>query len=238
MTRQPKGANVIAIDGPAASGKSSTAAAVAAALGFVHIDSGALYRALTWISVHHRTEEAATIIALAGERRIGLRLAGNRLDVHVDDLDDVDAAIRTADVNASVSAIAAMPDLRNWVNREIRRTIAQLPGAVIDGRDIGSVVVPDAALKIYLTASPGARAIRRLVQRGGVIDPALLAAESDALAERDRRDSSRAVAPLMQPADAIPIDSTDLSFADQVAAIVQLARQRGLASRELPPSPS
>jgi cytidylate kinase len=230
--------NVIAIDGPAASGKSSTAAAVAAALGFVHIDSGSLYRALTWVSVHHRTEEAATIIALAEGRHIGLRVAGNRLDVHVDDLGNVDAAIRTADVNASVSAVAAMPELRDWVNREIRRTIEQLPGAVIDGRDIGSIVVPDAALKIYLTASPATRAIRRLVQRGGVIDPGLLAAESAALAERDRRDSSRALAPLVQPPDAVPIDSTDLNFADQVDQIVLLARQRDIAARDVPPSPS
>jgi cytidylate kinase len=219
---------VIAIDGPAASGKSSTAAAVARAMGFVHIDSGSLYRALTWVSVHHCVAEPAAILELAEALHIGLRPIGSEVTVHIDGLDDIDATIRTGDVNASVSAIAAMPALRDWVDREIRATVDQLPGAVIDGRDIGTVVVPDAALKIFLTAAAPARAGRRLAQGGAPVDPQRIDAEAAVLPERDRRDASRAVAPLREPPDAVRIDSTGLAFAEQVDQIVALARARGL----------
>lgn len=219
---------VIAIDGPAASGKSSTAAAVAQALGFVHIDSGALYRALTWISVTHQTDEPARIAAIADSLHIALRLERGSLQLHVDGLDDVEGAIRTAAVNAHVSAIAAMPSLRDWVNVHLRDGLVGLPGAVIDGRDIGTIVVPDAELKVFLTATPAARAERRLVQRGGGVDPGLLATETAVLAERDRRDAGRVTAPLNQAPDALLLDTTALTFADQVRRIVELARDRGL----------
>ena len=224
MSRAP----VIAIDGPAASGKSSTAAAVARALGFVPIDSGSLYRALTWVSVRDRTDDPAAIIQRAGSLHIGLVRQGPALHLHVDGVADIEATIRAPDVNAHVSAIAAMPALRGWVNQQLRAVLTDLPGAVIDGRDIGTVVVPDAELKVFLTATPAARAGRRLAQRGGAADPVQLAAEATTLAERDRRDAGRATAPLQQPADAVVLDSTALTFAEQVERIVALARQRGL----------
>ena len=225
---RPPTARVIAIDGPAASGKSSTAAAVARALGFVHIDSGALYRALTWISVRQHTDDAAAIMSLAESLHIWLRLDGEALRLHIDDLDAVEAAIRAPDVNAHVSAIAAMPALRDWVNARLRDALTRLTGAVIDGRDIGTVVVPDAELKVFLTATPTARAERRLMQQGGGVDPTTLAAEAATLAERDRRDAGRATAPMQQPADAVVLDTTALTFPQQVARIVELATQRGL----------
>lgn len=221
-------APVIAIDGPAASGKSSTAAAVARALGFVPIDSGSLYRALTWVSVRHRTDDPAAIAATAESLHIGLRLERKTLELHIDGLDNVETAIRAPDVTANVSAIAAMPALRDWVNARLRDALTRLRGAVIDGRDIGTVVVPDAELKVFLTATPAARAERRLVQRGRGIDPAQLAAETATLVERDRRDAGRATAPLQQPADAVVLDTTALTFDQQVARIVELAAQRGL----------
>ena len=221
-------APVIAIDGPAASGKSSTAAAVARALGFVHIDSGSLYRALTWVSVTRRVDDPTEILAGAGALHVGLRLEGTLLQVEIDGVDDVDLAIRTTAVTANVSAIAAMPPLRDWVNARIREVIERLPGAVIDGRDIGTVVVPGAELKVFLTATPAARAERRLAQRGGRVDPAQLAAETATLAERDRQDAGRATAPLQQPADAVVLDTTTLGFADQVSRIVAFAAERGL----------
>jgi cytidylate kinase len=221
-------ARVIAIDGPAASGKSSTAAAVARALGFTHVDSGSLYRALTWASVRHRTDVPAAILRLAKSLHIGLGLEQHVLQLHVDGLEDVETAIRALDVNAHVSAIAAMPPLRVWVNTQLRAALVGLRGAVIDGRDIGSVVVPDAELKVYLTATPTARAERRLAQRGGGVDLAQLAAEAATLAERDRLDAGRAIAPLQQPADAVVLDTTALTFDQQVARIVALAAQRGL----------
>ena len=219
---------VIAIDGPAASGKSSTAAAVARALGFVHLDSGSLYRALTWVSVHRRVDDPAGIIAEAESLHVGLQTAGGGLALHIDGGGDIEQAIRATDVNASVSAIAAMPALRDWVNARIREAIERLPGAVIDGRDIGTVVVPDAQLKVFLTASAAARAERRLMQRGGEVDRRLLEAETADLVERDRRDAGRVTAPLKEPPDAVRIDTTGLSFDQQVGRIVDLARERRL----------
>jgi len=224
-------ARVVAIDGPAASGKSSTAAAVARALGFVHIDSGSLYRVLTWVSVRQQTDDPVMIASLADSRHVGLRLQGRALQLHVDGLDDVEAAIRAPEVDQHVSAIAAMPSLRDWVNAKLRATLTGLPGAVIDGRDIGTVVVPDAELKVFLTATPAARAGRRLMQQGGGMDAVQLAAEAANLAERDRRDRSRATAPLELPVDALALDTTAMTFDEQVARIVQWAAERGL----LPP---
>ena len=231
MPQAPRPTPVIAIDGPAASGKSSTAAAVARALGFAHIDSGSLYRALTWVSVRHGTDDPKAIVAIAESLHIALRLEGDGIELHVDGSPDVEAAIRTPQVNAHVSAVAAMPAGRDWVNLRLRAARAGLNGAVVDGRDIGTVVVPEAELKIFLTASPAARAERRLAQRGGGIDQARLTAETAALAERDRRDAGRAIAPLEQASDAILLDTTTLTFQQQVDRIVALA-----ASRGLPPS--
>jgi len=222
--------SVIAIDGPAASGKSSTAAAVARALGFVHVDSGSLYRALTWVSVQRRVEDPSVILAEAERLHVGLQPTGQGLALHIDGVDDVDLAIRATDVNASVSAIAAMPSLRDWVNVRVREVVRRLPGAVIDGRDIGTVVMPDAPLKVFLTATAAARAERRLMQRGGEVDRRLLEAETADLVERDRRDSGRATAPLTEPRDAIRVDTTAMTFDQQVARILELARQRGLGS--------
>jgi cytidylate kinase len=217
---------VIAIDGPAASGKSSTASAVARALDYVHLDSGALYRALTWVASADQVVDAEAILHAAVARQVDLRVRRGEVVVHVDGVDDVDAAIRSAAVNASVSTIAAMPEVRDWVNARIRSVVATLPGAVIDGRDIGTVVVPDAPVKVFLTATAEARTRRRLMQRGVAVDATELAAETSLLARRDHLDQSRAVAPLRQAADAVLVDTTDLTFAAQVAAIVELARAR------------
>jgi cytidylate kinase len=221
-------APVIAIDGPAASGKSSTAAAVARALGFVHVDSGSLYRALTWVAVRHHTDDPPTLLRLAESLHVGLVLDRQVLQLHIDGLADVESAIRAVDVNAHVSAIAAMSTLRDWVNAQVRGLLVGVTGSVIDGRDIGTVVVPDAELKVFLTATPMARAERRLAQQGGEVDPALLTAEAETLAERDRRDAGRATAPLQRPADAVVLDTTGLTFGEQVARIVALAGQRRL----------
>ncbi len=135
-------ARVIAIDGPAASGKSSTAAAVAETAGFIHIDSGSLYRALTWVSVNRRVDDPPSIIAEAEALHVELRPSGQLLTLHIDGIDAIEPAIRSAEVNASVSAIAAMAPLRDWVNHRIRAVVERLAGAVIDGRAIGTVVVP------------------------------------------------------------------------------------------------
>ncbi len=220
---------VIAIDGPSASGKSSTAAAVAGQLGMTHVDTGALYRALTWLALEGELDDAERIVKAADARSLHLTPRDQRLIVVAgEDEDDIEEQIRSERVTAGVSAVAALPEVRAWVNRRLRVAARATGWAVLDGRDIGTVVFPDAALKVFLTASAEARARRRLVQRGGAPTPAEARHEAELLAARDRLDAARKEAPLRQAHDAILVDTTDLTFDAQVARIVDLARDRGL----------
>ncbi|HEY6222838.1 MAG TPA: (d)CMP kinase [Gemmatimonadales bacterium] len=228
-------ARVIAIDGPAASGKSSTAALVARRLGWAHLDSGALYRALTLAALDRLGESAGSavdgwpvqrILALAEELPVRLVFSGAEFRPEVAGV-DVDQAIRTQRVTAHVSALAALPAVRAWVNARQREAVRAHPeGVVVDGRDIGSVVFPDAPLKVFLTATPDERARRRLAQRGQSLDGDVVARESAELAARDHADASRPVAPLKAANDAVLLDSTRLSLDEQVDHVVALARQR------------
>lgn len=231
-----KGA-VIAIDGPAASGKSSTARAVAEALGFAHLDSGALYRGVTLVALREAARrgrrredllqvlDPETILRTAEDRGLMLQPDGAGFAAYLEG-EPVDAEIRAGPVTAAVSAVSAVPVVREWVNSRLRAMVRTGRDVVVDGRDIGTVVFPDADLKVYLTAAPEARARRRLSQRGAAHDPALLGAETEALAARDHADSTRAVAPLRVADDAVRLDTTSLSFEDQVMRIVALARPR------------
>jgi len=220
---------VIAIDGPAASGKSSTAKAVARALGWAHLDSGALYRALTLVALDHLGDgdwSETRIVALAEDLPVRLVFAGNEFRPEVAGVDAA-RAIREERVTARVSALAALPAVRQWVNARQRRAAEEHPaGVVVDGRDIGTVVFPDAPVKVFLTATPEERVRRRLTQRGERLDPERAARESRALEARDDADSRRAVAPLRPAPDAVLLDSTRLSFDEQVARVVALARER------------
>lgn len=225
---------VIAIDGPAASGKSSTALAVARMLGFAHLDSGALYRGVTLVAMRDCGAAAGEplnpqVIMRAADRR-GLQLLfdGTSFAVYLEGA-PADAEIRTPEVTGLVSAVSALPEVREWVNERLRALARAGMSLVVDGRDIGTVVFPDADLKVYLTASPRTRAARRLSQRGLAAPPDQLQKETAVLAARDDADSRRAVAPLKMAEDAIPLDGTDLSFDQQVARIVHLARVRGMA---------
>ncbi len=243
-----KGA-VIAIDGPSASGKSSTARAVAEALGFAHLDSGALYRGVTLVALREMALrpstsgsgcgatagvegsaplpldilEPETILRAAEDRGLMLQPDGAGFAAYLEG-EPADDAIRAIDVTRHVSAISAAPAVREWVNSRLRAMVRAGRDVVIDGRDIGTVVFPDADLKIFLTASPEARAGRRLRQRGTATDVILLQAEAAALAARDHADSTRAIAPLRRAEDAIELDTTALGFREQVDRIVQLAR--------------
>jgi cytidylate kinase len=216
---------VIAIDGPAASGKSSTAQAVAEALGFTHLDSGALYRGATLVGLRHGIEEPLPLVAALDHHRLALHHDGTRFTVWLGGT-SVEQEIRDAAVTARVSAVSAMPVVRDWVNQRLRGIAEAGQDVVVDGRDIGTVVFPDAQLKIFLTASPRTRAARRLAQRGEGETPAILEREASALALRDEADSRRSVAPLRPADDAVLLDGTGLSFEAQVAEIVRLARQR------------
>jgi CMP/dCMP kinase len=228
---------VIAIDGPAASGKSSTARAVAEALGFAHLDSGALYRGVTLVALREavrrgrrredplRVLDPDTILRAAEDRGLMLQPDGAGFAAYLEG-EPVDAEIRGGPVTAAVSAVSAVPVVREWVNSRLRAMVRTGRDVVVDGRDIGTVVFPDADLKVFLTATPEARARRRLSQRGAAHDPALLEAETAALAARDHADSTRPVAPLRVADDAVRLDTTSLGFEDQVTRIVALARPR------------
>jgi cytidylate kinase len=222
---------VIAIDGPSASGKSSTARAVAEALGFAHLDSGSLYRGVTLVGLREagrrgtsiKDLEPETILRAAEDRGLMLQPDGAGFAAYLEG-EPVDEALRGAEVTARVSAISAIPVVREWINSRLRALVRAGQDVVVDGRDIGTVVFPDADLKIFLTASPEARAGRRISQRGIAVQPEHLDAETAALAARDHADSTRAVAPLRPSSDAIHLDTTSLNFREQVQFIVDRAR--------------
>lgn len=218
---------LVAIDGPAASGKSSTAAAVAEQLGLVHVDSGSLYRAVTWIAVRDGLDDATAICAAADAAGLELVPEAHRLALRASGR-QVESAIRSPAVTAAVSRVSAMPLVRDWVNHHLRAAVAAAGGGVMDGRDIGTVVFPDALLKVFLTATPEARARRRLLQDGLDPEPAEVAREAARLAERDQLDSARVAAPLRQAPDALLLDTSALDFPTQVRRIVDWAGERGL----------
>ncbi len=211
---------VIAIDGPAASGKSSTAQWVADRLGIRHVDSGALYRAITAVALeagppHEAWTEAGV---LRNAPRVGLAPSGSSFAPLIDGA-DAGGRIRAADVTGAVSTVAQMPGVRAWVNDRVRAA-ARDHDVVVDGRDIGTAVFPDASLKVFLVADPWERARRRLVQRlGRVPTDGEVAEETDRLVQRDARDAMQ-----MVPArDAVVVDTTYLTQEEQVDRIVALA---------------
>ncbi len=225
---------VIAIDGPSASGKSSTARAVAEALGFAHLDSGSLYRGVTLVALREGLRRGLgdttppdlapeKILRAAEDRGLMLQSDGVGFSAYLEG-EPAEEALRSPEVTAHVSAVAAMPVVREWVNTRLRAMVRAGQDVVVDGRDIGTVVFPDADLKIFLTASPEARAGRRISQRGMAVEPGHLDAEAAALAARDHADSTRDVAPLRPAPDAVHLDTTSMDFADQVRFIVDRAR--------------
>lgn len=219
---------IVAIDGPAGSGKSSTAREVAERLGYLHVDSGAFYRALTHALLADGVPEAAWDGLEPGALdRLGVaaRRGDDGLRLTVGDAVMGDE-LRTPEVNAHVSHVARIPAVREWLLGRLRE-LASHEDVVSDGRDIGTVVFPDAALKVFLVADPEVRARRRLREQG-VDDPDAdaLRGEIDRLMARDRKDSERAVAPLRPAEDAVHVDTTALTFEEQVAAIIELARSR------------
>jgi cytidylate kinase len=211
--------NIIAIDGPAASGKSTLGLRLAEALGYLFFDTGIMYRAVTWMALHHGIDvgDEAAVTAQAEKTQIEIAPAsqsdGRACDILIEGK-DITWETRAPEVEAHVSVVAAYPGVRRALSEQQRR-IGLRGRVVMVGRDIGTVVLPEADLKIYLDASAGQRAKRRsdeILARGG-------AAEYDAILskviERDRIDSTRDVAPLVAAADAVTIDSDALT-ADEV----------------------
>lgn len=213
---------VIAIDGPAASGKSSTAQMVADKLGFLHVDSGSLYRAATAAILRKNDNPSGWTepAVLEAAKPIALRAARTSFYPVLDGR-AIEEEIRGPDVTRNVSRVAQMPRVREWVNDRVREAAAAT-NVVVDGRDMGTVVFPDADLKIFLVADSRERALRRLRQRGTPTSEQLLDDETIRIKERDARDAKQTV-----PAkDAVTIDTTALTQAEQVAQIVALAEER------------
>lgn len=213
---------VVTIDGPAGSGKSSTAREVARRLGYLHLDSGALYRGLAvaleergvpmerWDSLTSADLAAVPLGLEGGEGGFRVRL-GDRI---------LEGELRTPAAAEGASRVAALPAVRAWL-LDVQRRAGAEGGVVADGRDMGTVVFPHAQVKVFLTADPRERARRRLLQEGSdPDDPGALAGELDRLEVRDRRDRERAAAPLREPEGALVLDTTRLSFDEQVAAVV------------------
>jgi cytidylate kinase len=214
--------SVIAIDGPAASGKSSTAQMVADKLGFLHVDSGSLYRAATAAILRSEpdpsrwTEQAV----LDAAKPVELRAARTSFYPVLEGR-SIEDEIRGPDVTHHVSRVAQMPRVREWVNEKVRGT-ANSRNVVVDGRDMGTVVFPDADLKIFLVADSRERALRRLRQRGTPTSQETLDDETIRIKERDARDAKQTVA----AQDAVTIDTTALAQDEQVAQIVALSKER------------
>jgi cytidylate kinase len=211
---------VVAIDGPAASGKSTTAKLVADRLGYIYVDTGAMYRAMTLKVLQQRLDlhDAAGIIALAKNTEIRFSRDGSRLRIMLDG-SDVTEAIRKPAVTSAVSAVSALQQVREMMVREQRR-IGMEGGVVLEGRDIGTVVFPDADVKIFMVADVSQRAKRRrkdLQQQGIEVEVDQLQKE---ILDRDRKDSQRDVSPLKQANDAVIVDTSELTIDQQVELIL------------------
>jgi GTP-binding protein len=214
---------VVAIDGPSGAGKSSTSKAIAIRAGWNYLDTGALYRAVTWVALENNCIEAADILKALKSAPIRFVSDPNSPDVLAGDT-QITHAIRGTSVTENVSRISAMPQIREELLGIQRKIISQAPrGIVVEGRDIGTVVVPDAALKIYLTADLDARAFRRENET----DDKTVDVKSS-LENRDSIDSTRTVSPLAMAFDAVEVDSTNLDLDETVERIWELLRQRSL----------
>ena len=229
----PAGCMVVAIDGSAGSGKSTTAAAVAARLGFRHLDSGAIYRAVT-LGLLESARAAADLEGVTPAELFGLRIEvkwrSGEMAVRAVGRPVPEEALRAERVTSMVSRVSAIPAVRAHL-LELQRTAAAGPGLVAEGRDMGTVVFPRAEVKVYLDADPRERARRRILQRDGRTPAAAeIEAEAARLEKRDEKDASRATAPLLPAADAVQLDTTLLKPTAQVDAIVRLvtaARRHG-----------
>ncbi|MEV2242085.1 (d)CMP kinase [Micromonospora sp. NPDC049891] len=221
----PAGRCVVAVDGPSGSGKSTVSRRLATSLGGRYLDTGAMYRAITWAVLRSGVDltDTQAVAKVAGEvdLRIGTDPAG--YGVTVDGV-NVETDIRGPEVTAAVSAVAAVPAVRALLVARQRDMITKAGRIVVEGRDIGSVVTPDADLKVYLTASAAARAARRSAENAS--DVAATAAD---LARRDQLDSTRKADPLAQAPDAVVLDTTELGIDEVVARLRALLVERSVA---------
>lgn len=217
---------VIAIDGPAGAGKSTIASRLARTLGYVNLESGAMYRALGLKAIEAgvAVEDGTALLALAKQCSIELvpRDDGNRVLL---DQRDVSTRIRERDVTDAASRVSTHAEVRQWVVSRLR-AMGSRGGVIMEGRDIGTVVFPEAEVKIFLDADPNVREERRVIQVQAQDDPAHAEKLKQALRERDRRDTTRATSPLKAAEDAVHIDSSRLSIEEVIAQAEQIVAER------------
>ncbi|MEV4642431.1 (d)CMP kinase [Actinoplanes sp. NPDC049548] len=213
---------VVAVDGPSGSGKSTVSRRLATAIDGIYLDTGAMYRAVTWAVLQAGVDLADTDSVIKIAQETDLSIGTDPLAPHFEANGvDVDAAIRGPEVTGAVSAVAAIPQVRAMLVQLQQDIISGAPRIVVEGRDIASVVAPDADLKVYLTASAAARAQRRSAE-----DATDVAATEADLARRDKLDSSRAVDPLKQADDATELDTTGLGIDDVVARLLDMLNSK------------
>lgn len=218
----------VAIDGPASSGKSTVAKIIAKRFGYVYCDTGAMYRSVTWAALENGIDVSDTKQVIDLARRIKITFEPGQPDQRVFvDVHEVTKDIRTEKIAANVSAVAAIPEVRAQMVEQ-QRQIAQAGGIVMDGRDIGTTVLPDAQVKIFLVASAHERARRRYEEnlQKGLATQSLDELEA-AIKLRDQKDSTRKVSPLTQAKDAILIDTTSLTIdqvVDEISALIKKTR--------------
>ena len=216
----------VAVDGPAGAGKSSISKIVAKKLGYLYIDTGAMYRSVTWAVLHNHIDvnNQKAVEALLQELDLTMEASDDSCKFFIAGQDVTDF-IRTPQVNNAVSIVASYKGVRQYLV-ERQRIMAKAGGVILDGRDIGSVVLPNADLKIYLTASVEARAMRRYLEVKGTSNEQMLEDIKDSVIQRDDMDKNRKESPLIQVEDAVLVDSSDMTFDETVEHILHLVQER------------
>lgn len=216
----------VAVDGPAGAGKSSISKIVAKKLGYLYIDTGAMYRSVTWAVLHNHIDvnNQKAVEALLPELDLTMEASDDSCKVFIAGQDVTDF-IRTPQVNNAVSIVASYKGVRQYLV-ERQRLMAEAGGVILDGRDIGSVVLPNAELKIYLTASVEARAMRRYLEVKGTVNEQTLEDIKDSVMQRDDMDKNRKESPLIQVEDAVLVDSSEMTFNETVEHILHLVQER------------
>lgn len=216
----------VAVDGPAGAGKSSISKIVAKKLGYLYIDTGAMYRSVTWAVLHNHIDvnNQKAVEALLPELDLTMEASDDSCKVFIAGQDVTDF-IRTPQVNNAVSIVASYKGVRQYLV-ERQRLMAEAGGVILDGRDIGSVVLPNAELKLYLTASVEARAMRRYLEVKGTVNEQTLEDIKDSVMQRDDMDKNRKESPLIQVEDAVLVDSSEMTFDETVEHILHLVQER------------
>ena len=216
----------VAVDGPAGAGKSSISKIVAKKLGYLYIDTGAMYRSVTWAVLHNHIDvnNQKAVEALLPELDLTMEASDGSCKVFIAGQDVTDF-IRTPQVNNAVSIVASYKGVRQYLV-ERQRLMAEAGGVILDGRDIGSVVLPNAELKIYLTASVEARAMRRYLEVKGTVNEQTLEDIKESVMQRDDMDKNRKESPLIQVEDAVLVDSSEMTFDETVEHILHLVQER------------